>query len=164
MSAAEPPEPVDPDLAPTDPAQPPRTRPGPRGGRARPAVLAAVAAGGMVGASARYGLALWLPPEPGAVPWATLGANLVGSFLLGALVVVVGGPGASHPLLRPFAATGVLGAFTTMATYQVETAQLIGDGHPVTAAVYAAGSLVAGVLLAWAGIVTGRGWQRRAAL
>ena len=58
--------------------------------------------------------------------------------------------------LRPFLATGILGAYTTMSTYTVETALLIKDGHAATAVLYGVGSLVAGVFLAYAGIVAGR--------
>lgn len=126
------------------------------GGRTAPGVLAAVAAGGMIGASARYGLARALPARPGGVPWATLGANLAGSFLLGAVLVVVleRFPPTRH--LRPFLATGVLGAFTTMSTFQVEIALLIRDGHATTGLAYGLGSLVAGLALAYAGVAAGR--------
>jgi CrcB protein len=150
--------PVDPDLDPADPGQPDDRglgRPGrtrrPRPRRARPDVLAAVAAGGMVGASARHGLAEWLPAAPGRFPWATFWTNLSGSFLLGLFLVLLleRFPPTRH--LRPFVATGIFGAFTTMSTYQVETALLVRDGHPLTAALYVVGSLAAGVVLAHAG-------------
>jgi CrcB protein len=153
--------PVDPDLDPADPGQPDDRglgRPGrprrPR--RARPDVLAAVAAGGMVGASARHALAEWLPAAPGRFPWATFWTNLSGSFLLGLFLVLLLErlPPTRH--LRPFVATGVFGAFTTMSTYQVETALLVRDGHPLTAALYAVGSLAAGVVLAYAGMRAAR--------
>ena len=128
----------------------------PGGGRAAPGVLAAVAVGGMIGASARYGLARAIPARPGGVPWATLGANLAGSFLLGLVLVVVleRFPPTRH--LRPFLATGVLGAFTTMSTFQVEIALLIRDGHATTGLAYGLGSLAAGLGLAYAGVVAGR--------
>ena len=120
------------------------------------AVLAVVAAGGMAGASARYGVNQWIPTPPGGFPWATFWINVSGSFLLGLLLVVIVERLRPTRLLRPFLATGVLGAFTTMSTYQVETAVLVKDGHAATAALYSAGSLVAGLTAAYLGLVAGR--------
>ena len=124
--------------------------------RAQPGVLAAVSLGGMVGASARYGVAQWLPAARRGFPWGTFAANLSGSFLLGFLIVLLLERFPPTRLLRPFLATGVLGAFTTMSTYQVETALLIKDGHPLPGVLYVLGSLAAGLVLAYAGILAGR--------
>lgn len=124
--------------------------------RLRADVLAVVAAGGMLGASARYGIARWLPVEPGRFPWATFWTNLAGSFLLGLLLVVLLERFPPGRYARPFLATGIIGAFTTMSTYQVETALLIKDGRTLTAVAYGVGSLLAGLALAFAGIVAGR--------
>jgi CrcB protein len=150
--------PIDPDLAPDDPAEPAVGRPrrATHSHRARPDVLAVIAVGGMIGASARYGIARWLPSEPGRFPWATFWTNLSGSFLLGLLLVLLLERSTPSLLLRPFVATGILGAFTTMSTYQVETVLLVKDGHAPTAVGYSVGSLVAGLLLAYAGILAGR--------
>jgi len=152
--------PIDPDLAPTDPAEPaigrPRPQPGRHPGRPRPDVLAAISLGGMVGASARYGVAQFLPTRPGGFPWATFWTNLSGSFLLGLLLVLILERFRLTRLVRPFVATGILGAFTTMSTYEVETALLIKDDHPLTALLYGLGSLVAGLLLAYTGIQAAR--------
>ena len=127
--------------------------------RTAPALLAVIAAGGMLGSAARYGIARGLPVEPGRFPWATFGTNLAGSFVLGLLLAVLleRFPGFRHgTLLRAFAGTGILGAFTTMSTYEVEVALLLRDGHPAIAALYAVGSLVAGLVLAAAGLRVGR--------
>jgi CrcB protein len=143
--------PVDPDLEPTCPT--------PTQGRAEPVLLAVIAAGGMLGASARYGMARWLPGTAGRFPWATFWTNLAGSFVLGVVLVVVLErlPSARHGrYIRAFAATGVVGAFTTMSTYEVETALLLKDGNPTTAVLYGVGSLAAGLVLATAGIRVGR--------
>lgn len=158
--------PIDPDLAPADPGQP--TLPGRshlsyhsnlpyrRRSRASPDVLAVIALGGMLGATARYGLARLLPTGTGQFPWATFLTNLSGSFLLGLLLSLLFERAPRARLLRPFAATGILGAFTTMSTYQVETVLLFRDGHPLTAGSYGAGSLLAGLALAYLGILAGR--------
>ena len=57
--------------------------------RARPDVLAVIAAGGMLGAAARFKIAESLPVESGQFPWATFWTNLSGRFLLGFLLVVL---------------------------------------------------------------------------
>jgi CrcB protein len=119
-------------------------------------VLVVIALGGMLGASARYGIARWLPTHADRFPWATFWTNVSGSFLLGLLLVVVLERFPPTRLVRPFLATGVLGAFTTMSTYQVETALLIKDGHALTGVVYALASLLAGLALAYAGMLAGR--------
>jgi CrcB protein len=119
-------------------------------------VLAVIAVGGMLGASARYGIARWLPVVPGRFPWATFWTNLSGSFVLGLFLVVSLVRLPSHRYLRPFVATGILGAFTTMSTYEVETAVLLKDGHAATASVYLLGSAVAGLGLGYAGMQLGR--------
>lgn len=152
--------PIDPDLAPSDPAEPTvarqRRRSPRRGGRAQPDVLAVIALGGMLGASARFGMTRWLPIRPDGFPWATFWTNLSGSFLLGLLLVVLLERFPPTRLVRPFLATGILGAFTTMSAYEVEVALLIKDGHAATALLYGLGSLVAGLILAYAGIRAGR--------
>ena len=124
--------------------------------RVRPDVLAVIALGEILGATARYGLARALPTSPGQFPWATFWTNMSGSFVLGFLLVVLLDRARSHRLLRPFLATGILGAYTTMSTYLVETAVLIKDGHAGVGVTYALSSVVVGVLLAFAGMLGAR--------
>lgn len=119
-------------------------------------MLAVIALGGMLGASARHGIAQWLTTPPGRFPWATFWTNLSGSFLLGLLLVLLLERFPPTRLVRPFLATGILGAFTTMSAYEVETALLINDHHPLTAVLYGVGSLLVGIALAYLGIIAGR--------
>jgi CrcB protein len=134
--------------------------------------LSVIAVGGMLGASARYGIARWLPVVPRRFPWATFWTNLSGSFLLGVVLIVVGHrpvgirrarsdpwggfPGTAAGYLRLFLATGILGAFTTMSSYVVETALLLRDGHAATAVFYGVGSLLGGLASAYVGLVLAR--------
>jgi CrcB protein len=152
--------PIDPDLAPADLAKPAlggsRSRRTAYRRRAEPDVLAAIMLGGMCGASARYGFTRWLPARPGGFPWAIFWVNVSGSFLLGLLIVLVLERFGPTRLLRPFLATGVLGAYTTMSTFLVDTAVLLKDGHVATAALYAIGSIVAGLAAAYLGVLSGR--------
>jgi CrcB protein len=114
-----------------------------------------VAAGGALGAPARYGMAHLVHVDPGTFPWATFAINLSGSLVLGVIVVVVARRFPSDRFLRPFVATGFLGAYTTYSTFAVETVVLAKDGRPGVAAVYAVASLVAGFAAAAAGIAAG---------
>ena len=118
--------------------------------------LAVIAIGGMLGAAARFKLAEALPTTPGHFPWATFWTNLSGSFLLGFLLIVLLERFPPTRYVRLFVATGILGAFTTMSTYVVETALLAKDDHAATAVLYGLGSLAAGVFFAYAGITIAR--------
>ncbi|MEJ2888468.1 fluoride efflux transporter CrcB [Actinomycetospora aeridis] len=107
--------------------------------------VAAVAAGGVLGALARWAVGLQLPPVAGAFPWGTLGINVVGSLLMGVLVVVVTEVRDAHPLVRPFLGTGVLGGFTTFSTFAVDAETLLDGGHRATALAYLAATIVGAV-------------------
>jgi CrcB protein len=98
------------------------------------AVLGAVAAGGVLGAEARAGIAAGLPVPTGGCPVATLLINATGCLLIGVLMVLVAEAGRGHPLARPFLGVGVLGGFTTFSGYAVDAQRLLAGGHPATAA------------------------------
>ena len=139
--------PVDPDVDLTLPAQR-------REWGAHRYVLPVIAAGGVLGAGARYGLSLAAPTRPSSIPWTTLSVNVSGSLLIGVLMVFVVEVGGAHPLLRPFLGVGVLGGFTTFSTYASETTVLLHGGHPGLALAYLVGTpfatlagVAAGVLL-----------------
>ncbi|WP_406256225.1 fluoride efflux transporter CrcB [Streptomyces chartreusis] len=125
-------------------------------GTARPAawrtqapVVAVVAAGGALGAMARYALALWWPVQPGGFPWATFWTNVVGCAVIGVFMVIITEVSAAHRLVRPFFGTGVLGGFTTFSTYAVDIQRLVDDGHPRTGLAYLAATLVAALTAVW---------------
>ncbi|NEW33780.1 fluoride efflux transporter CrcB [Nocardia cyriacigeorgica] len=95
---------------------------------ADPLVLLVVALGGGLGALARYGFAVWLPPRPGAFPAATFAVNVIGCAAMGILMVLITEVWVAHRLLRPFLGVGVLGGFTTFSTYSVEIRTLLQSG------------------------------------
>lgn len=114
-------------------------------------MLAAVAVGGALGSAARYGVGTVLPHDPGrGLPWATLAVNVTGCLLIGVLMVLTGEVFVAGPLLRPFLGVGVLGGFTTFATYTVEVRALLGRNAPL-----ALGYLVLTVILALAAVTLG---------
>jgi CrcB protein len=122
--------------------------------RRSPAVLGAIGLGGAAGTAARYGLAQAVAVEAGTFPWATFWVNVSGSFALGVVLALILRRFPSTRYLRPFVAIGFVGAYTTYSTFAVETVLLVRDGHAAVAVTYAAASLVAGFLMAWAGIVS----------
>jgi fluoride exporter len=117
--------------------------------------LSLVALGGAVGAVLRVGLAQAVPTDPGRLPWTTLAENLVGAFLLGALLGALAARHAPSPRARALLGAGVLGSFTTYSTFAVETVALL-DRAPATAAAYVVTSLGAGLGAALAGLAIGR--------
>lgn len=108
-------------------------------------VLLAVALGGMLGSLSRWGVDEAMPgAAAGAWPWATLTVNLVGAFVVGALLssgILEGRP----PWWRALLVTGVLGGFTTFSALALETGVMLEVGRPAAAAGYLAITVVAGL-------------------
>lgn len=128
---------------------------------AGPAVLAAVAAGAAVGGVARHAVAVALEDPSPWLPWATVTVNVTGAFLLGWVLCLTARPGA-HRLLRPFAAVGLLGSFTTFSTWVLEVDTLLGAGQISRGLAHLVGTTLAGLAATVAGLVLGGGlsWGR----
>jgi len=106
--------------------------------------LAAIFAGGCVGALARAALAQSLLTRSDEWPWATFAVNLLGAALLGFFVTRLQERLPPSLYRRAFLATGVCGALTTFSTVMVELVAMLERGHVVLASVYACASLVGG--------------------
>jgi CrcB protein len=119
-------------------------------------VLAAVSAGGVAGALARYGLGVSFPPSPNAFPWVTFGINVSGCLLIGVLMVLIADVWPTRRLLRPFLGTGLLGGYTTFSAYIVEVQHLLGVGAARTALAYLAGTVLAALAATYFGMTTAR--------
>lgn len=104
-------------------------------------LIAVIAAGGVLGACARFGASqLW----PGT--WTTLWVNVTGCAAMGVLLVFTGENG----LARPFLGTGVLGGYTTFSTYVVDAQRFLHDGRAALALFYLTATLAAALLATWA--------------
>ncbi|GIE98382.1 fluoride efflux transporter FluC [Paractinoplanes rishiriensis] len=117
-------------------------------------ILAAVSAGGVLGALARYGLGVAWPHPPHGFPWATWTINVSGSFLIGVLMTAVARWRPNQRYLRPFLGIGVLGGFTTFSTSIVD----VQHAPPAIALLYLFATLIGALLAVWLGsTVTGLG-------
>lgn len=118
--------------------------------------LAAIYAGGAIGALARVGLAEAAPHGAGAWPWATFAVNMAGALMLGYFVARL----RDHPedsIAHPFLTTGVCGTLTTFATLQLELFEMVDAGHLSLAAAYAVATLAVG----YAFVPLGIAFERR---
>ena len=102
--------------------------------------LLQVALGGALGASARYltSVAAMRLVGPG-FPWATLAVNVLGSFLMGVLVVALAREGGTRA--APFLMTGVLGGFTTFSAFSLDALTIWERGQVSLAGLYVAASV-----------------------
>lgn len=117
--------------------------------------LAAIYAGGVIGALLRVGLAQATPHGPGGWPWGTFVVNMAGALLLGYFVARL----RDHPgdsVAHPFLTTGICGTLTTFATLQLELFEMVDGGHLGLAAAYLGATLVAGFLCIRGGIALER--------
>ena len=117
--------------------------------------LLQVAAGGAMGASLRYltnvGVMRWIGP---GFPYATVIVNVVGSFLMGVLVVVLARKGGTQ--YAPLLMTGVLGGFTTFSAFSFDTLTLWERGQHGLAAVYVGVSVILSLAAIVAGLAVAR--------
>lgn len=117
----------------------------------------AVAAGGALGAVARYGMAgLVQRVAGGAFPWGTLAVNVLGALLMGIIVEGAARLWTVPTDLRLFLTTGVLGGFTTFSAFSLDAWVLWERGMPVAAVGYVAASVGLSILALVAGFWLGR--------
>ena len=111
-----------------------------------------VALGGALGAAARYlaGVAILRAAGPHEFPLGVIAVNILGSFLMGALVVFLGQKGLTH--WNALLATGVLGGFTTFSSFSLETWRLMTEGRYDLAGLYVGLSVVVSILALIAGV------------
>jgi CrcB protein len=115
--------------------------------------LILVASGGAIGATLRF---LWsvmlyrITGGPTEFPVAIIGANVIGSFLMGTFVVLAAQRGLTD--LSPFVMVGLLGGFTTFSAFSLETITLVERGALGYAAVYVIASVALSLLALMAGL------------
>jgi CrcB protein len=100
-------------------------------------VVLAVAAGGAVGAAARYG-ADQLISTHATFPWSTFVVNILGCFLIGWFSEVFAD---SSDWLRNGMIVGLVGGFTTFSTFAYQAL----ENHAALSAVYVSASVGLGI-------------------
>ena len=120
-------------------------------------ILLAVAAGGSIGAIARYLTGVWVMQRFVVYfPLATLLVNAVGALLIGVLFVFISERALMSESLRPLLVVGLLGSLTTFPTFSLEVVNLIQQGEMFTAMAYIIGSVILCVSLTWLGMILAR--------
>lgn len=118
--------------------------------------LLTVALGGAIGASGRYFVNVTATRVIGhGYPAGTLIVNVLGSFLMGVLFVVLAKKGGN--VWAPFLMTGVLGGFTTFSAFSLDTLALFERGQVASAAGYVALSVGLSLAALVLGVYAARG-------
>ncbi|CAN5669589.1 hypothetical protein BH11PSE13_BH11PSE13_39010 [soil metagenome] len=111
--------------------------------------MIAISLGAALGALGRWGLGLWL--GVGLMSWGTLAANLVGGYLIGAMVAVFQAMPGLDPVWRLAIITGFLGGLTTFSSFSAEVVILLIEGRVGVAALTTLTHLAGSFLLTWLG-------------
>jgi len=114
--------------------------------------IAAVGCGAAIGAWARWGLSIALNPLFPMLPMGTLAANLVGGFLMGVCMAIIGHFEAMSPEVRLLLTTGFLGGLTTFSTFSAEATMLLTRGQLGWGAALVAAHVVGSIVCTIAGL------------
>lgn len=113
--------------------------------------------GGGLGAVARFLLSTKITEKyGGAFPYGTLSVNVIGSFLMGLLAIILVERLALDPLLKLGVFVGFLGAFTTFSTFSMDTLGLFEQGQHIRAITNMFVSVAFSVCAVWLGVVIGK--------
>ena len=110
-----------------------------------------IALGGAIGSVLRFLMVTTI-----GAPIGTLAVNVLGSFAIGTLFVLLDGPKGPAPI-APFLMTGILGGFTTFSAFSLDTLRLVAAGEPLQAALYVLGSVALSLIAVALGVALARG-------
>lgn len=102
---------------------------------------------GMLGAACRYVIGVLMPTTMD-IPYGILVVNLLGSFLLPIVFILLR---EISPIPADFVTgigTGFIGAFTTFSSFTTDVVRLVLEGQALKAAYYLLGNLIGGLALA----------------
>lgn len=116
--------------------------------------IIAIMVGGALGAAMRYLVSNGVYSILGRdFPYGTLSVNIIGSFLMGVLTVILIDRGDVSPLFRLGILVGFLGAFTTFSTFSMDTLVLIDEGAYVRALLNMLISVIVCIVAVWLGML-----------
>ena len=111
-------------------------------------------AGGFVGTCCRYLTnRLYLSCFKTNLPLATFTVNILGCFLVGLLIGLLNKSGVVSPKWNALLVVGFCGGFTTFSTFSYEVFTLGLNGQALISLLYLAGSIIAGLLAVWLGLL-----------
>ena len=112
----------------------------------------AVGGGAAAGAWLRWWLGILLNPIFPTLPLGTLAANLLGGWMMGLAMGLLGHYESLPPEMRLLVTTGFLGGLTTFSTFSAETATLIAhEQYGWTAAIVAL-HVIGSIMMTFLGI------------
>lgn len=115
--------------------------------------LLSVAAGGAIGATARYLVGIASARLLGyGFPYGTLAVNVIGCLLMGVLIEAMALRWNVHNELRAFLTVGILGGFTTFSAFSAEFALLVERHDYLAAAIYLTASVGLSIGAVFAGL------------
>lgn len=118
--------------------------------------LLLVGLGGGLGSMARYLCQRWIQvPWLAGFPWGTFTVNITGCFLIGIFWGLSLKDLAGQDNWKLFLMTGLCGGFTTFSAFTLEGIHLLRDQKTFLFLLYAAGSVVAGLVATWVGMRVG---------
>lgn len=121
------------------------------------AQLSAIMGGGAVGAAARYMLTTKITAKLGSeFPYGTLTVNVLGSFTMGLLAMLIIERADISPLIKLAIFVGFLGSFTTFSTFSMETMNLLDHGHYTRALNNIVLSVGVSIAAVWLGLLLGK--------
>ena len=119
--------------------------------------LLAIGLGGAVGALCRYGVTLWASSLVGInFPYSTLIINVLGSFAVGLVFILLVERNLLAPIWRSVLMVGFLGAFTTFSTFSLQALGLMEEGRYMGALGYIASSVITCILATALGMYLAR--------
>jgi len=117
----------------------------------------AIAFGGALGALSRYGLTVSIERfNSTGFPLGTFVVNLLGSFLIGLLYIILMEKLSVADQWRPVIITGFLGAMTTFSTFSLDALLLFQQGQYNTALFYVLSSVMICIFAAYMGMQIAR--------
>ncbi len=119
--------------------------------------LLAIGLGGFIGSILRYGIGKSVDGKfSGAFPWGTLTVNIVGSFIIGLIYMLMLRKIGITENWRLFLGVGFCGGFTTFSAFAWENVNLLDQKLIGTSLLYIVTSVILGLLAIVAG-----GWVSR---
>lgn len=116
-----------------------------------------IAIGGALGAIARYEVAAMIQARiPAGYPWGTFVVNVSGCLVMGVATTLLTERLVVNPAWRFLVPVGFIGVYTTFSTFELEAFRANTEGAWLIGGVYVVGSVVAGYLALWAGVVAAR--------